>query len=91
MALLNIGQAMILAIGLTSVMIMAGFGVAGGTMTVGDFVAINVYMLQLAVPLNFLGFVYREIKQSLTDMESMFTLLNEDPEIKDVPGASPSP
>ncbi len=89
LALLNIGQALILGVGLTGVMVMAGFGVAGGTMTVGDFVAINVYMLQLAVPLNFLGFVYREIKQSLTDMESMFTLLNEDPEIKDAPGALP--
>ncbi len=88
LALLNIGQALILAVGLTSVMVMAGFGVAAGTMTVGDFVAVNVYMLQLAVPLNFLGFVYREIKQSLTDMESMFSLLNENKEIEDKPGAA---
>ncbi len=89
LSLLNIGQGAIIAIGLTAVMIMAAQGVADGSMTVGDFVLVNAYLVQLYLPLNFLGFVYREIKQSLTDMEAMFTLLDADAEITDRPGAPP--
>jgi ATP-binding cassette, subfamily B, heavy metal transporter len=84
---LNVGQAAIVGVGLTIVMIMAGIGVTDGNMTVGDFVLVNVYLIQLYIPLNFLGFVYREIKQSLTDMEAMFHLLGVDAEIKDDEGA----
>lgn len=87
LALVNIGQGAIIAVGLTVVMILAGQGVADGTMSVGDFVLVNTYLIQLYLPLNFLGFVYREIKQSLADMESMFSLLREDTEISDKPEA----
>ena len=83
LSLLNVGQAAIVGLGLTIVMIMAGIGVTDGTMTVGDFVLVNVYLIQLYIPLNFLGFVYREIKQSLTDMEAMFHLLGVPAEIRD--------
>ncbi|MDA0241729.1 MAG: ABC transporter ATP-binding protein/permease [Proteobacteria bacterium] len=86
---LNIGQGFVISAGLTIVMIMAGFGVANGSMTIGDFVLVNNYLIQLFLPLNFLGFVYREIKQSLTDMDHMFTLLEEDAEIADKPDAKP--
>ncbi|HLO76876.1 MAG TPA: ABC transporter ATP-binding protein/permease [Magnetospirillum sp.] len=89
LSLLNIGQGAIIAVGLTAVMIMAGAGVADGTMTVGDFVLVNSYLVQLYLPLNFLGFVYREIKQSLTDMESMFRLLDVNAEVTDSPDARP--
>ena len=89
LSLLNIGQAAIVGIGLTIVMIMAGTGVAAGRLTIGDFVLVNTYMIQLYLPLNFLGFVYREIKQSLTDMEAMFHLLDINTEVKDVPEAPP--
>ncbi|MEQ8665963.1 MAG: ABC transporter ATP-binding protein/permease [Rhodospirillales bacterium] len=89
LALLNVGQGVIIAVGLTVVMIMAGQGVVDGTMTVGDFVLVNSYLIQLYMPLNFLGFVYREIKQSLVDMEQMFALLREQPGIDDGPDASP--
>ncbi|MFP6778301.1 MAG: ABC transporter transmembrane domain-containing protein, partial [Alphaproteobacteria bacterium] len=74
LSLLNIGQGAIIAIGLTGITIKAGYEVAAGTMTIGDFVLVNTYLIQLYIPLNFLGFVYREIKQSLTDMEAMFEL-----------------
>ena len=84
---LNVGQGAIIAIGLTLVMYMAGRGVINKTMTVGDFVLVNTYMIQLYLPLNFLGFVYREIKQSLTDMERMFGLLDINEEVNDAPGA----
>jgi ATP-binding cassette, subfamily B, heavy metal transporter len=84
---LNIGQGIIIATGLVTVMLMAGFGVARGTMTVGDFVLVNSYLVQLYSPLNVLGMVYRNIKQSLTDLESMFRLLAVPPEIEDRPGA----
>ncbi|MCR9256809.1 MAG: ABC transporter ATP-binding protein/permease [Alphaproteobacteria bacterium] len=87
LALLNVGQGTIIAIGLVLVMLMAAEGVSTGDMTVGDFVLVNVYMLQLYVPLGFLGFVYREIKQSMTDMETMFRLLKVDQEIADRPDA----
>ena len=89
LTLLNIGQGAIIAAGLTAVMIMAGSGVAAGAMTIGDFVLVNAYLIQLYLPLNFLGFVYREIKRSLTDMEAMFALLGEAPEIGDAPDAGP--
>ena len=81
---LNIGQGFVISVGLTSIMLMAGFGFKDGTMSVGDFVLVNSYLIQLFLPLNFLGFVYREIKQSLTDMEDMFKLLDEKLEVADV-------
>ena len=89
LSLLNIGQGLIVAVGLTGITIMAGNEVAAGTMTIGDFVLVNTYLLQLYIPLNFLGFVYREIKQSLTDMEAMFGILSVAREIEDAPGAPP--
>lgn len=89
LSLLNIGQGAIIAIGLTGITIKAGYEVAAGTMTIGDFVLVNTYLIQLYIPLNFLGFVYREIKQSLTDMEAMFELTHIYPEIEDKPGAKP--
>jgi ATP-binding cassette subfamily B protein len=89
LSLVNIGQGAIIAGGLTAVMIMAGQGVIAGSMTLGDFVLVNAYLIQLYLPLNFLGFVYREIKQSLTDMEKMFELLSVDAEVEDAPGAGP--
>lgn len=89
LALLNIGQAAIIAGGLTIIMIMAAQGVRDGTMTVGDFVMVNTYLLQLYLPLNFLGFVYREIKRSLVDMEDMFSLLRMNTEVADKPDARP--
>lgn len=89
LSLLNIGQGLIVAVGLTGITIMAGNEVAAGTMTIGDFVLVNTYLLQLYIPLNFLGFVYREIKQSLTDMEAMFGILSVEREIEDAPGAPP--
>ncbi len=87
LSLVNIGQGGIIAVGLTSVMIMAGQGIAAGKMTVGDFVLVNTYLMQLYLPLNFLGFVYREIRQSLTDMEAMFRLLDQKREVVDDPDA----
>src|SRR5580658_7156793 len=86
---LNIGQGMIIAAGLVVVMLLAGRGVARGSMTVGDFVLVNAYLVQLYAPLNVLGMVYRNIKQSLTDFESMFRLLGVRAEIEDRPGAPP--
>ena len=87
LSFLNIGQGLVISIGLTIIMIMAGFGVKNGSMTIGDFVLVNSYLIQLFLPLNFLGFVYREIKQSLTDMEDMFKLIGQRLEIMDVSGA----
>jgi len=87
LAFLNIGQVLVIAAGVTGAMVMAGYGVVDGSMTVGDFVLVNSYLIQLFLPLNFLGFVYREIKRSLTDMEAMFGLLDEYPEIEDKPDA----
>src|SRR5438046_4333350 len=87
LALLNVGQGVIIAGGLIGVMILAAQGVAAGSMTVGDFVLVNAYLLQLYMPLNFLGMVYRNIKQSLTDLEQMTALLAVKPEIEDRVGA----
>jgi ABC-type transport system involved in Fe-S cluster assembly fused permease/ATPase subunit len=84
---LNVGQGVIIAAGLVAVMLLAAQGVARGTMTVGDFVLVNSYLVQLYAPLNVLGMVYRNIKQSLTDLESMFRLLGVRAEIEDRPGA----
>jgi ATP-binding cassette, subfamily B, heavy metal transporter len=89
LSLLNIGQAAIISLGVTIVLIMSGHGVVARELTVGDFVLVNAYLLQLYQPLNFLGFVYREIKQSLIDMETMFKLLTVDTEVADTPGALP--
>ncbi|MHC8510009.1 MAG: ABCB family ABC transporter ATP-binding protein/permease [Rhodospirillales bacterium] len=89
LSMLNVGQGFIIAAGLTIIMLMAGNGVVAGTMTLGDFVLVNAYLIQLYMPLNFLGFVYREIKHSLTDLEQMFSLLRVDTEIADAPGARP--
>ena len=87
LALLNLGQGAIVAVGLIGVMLLAGQGVAAGHMTIGDFVLVNTYLIQLYTPLNFLGMVYRNIKQSLTDIEQMMGLLKIRPEIEDRPGA----
>jgi ATP-binding cassette subfamily B protein len=87
LSLLNIGQGAIIAGGLTGIMLMAADEVVAGKMQVGDFVLVNTYLIQLYLPLNFLGFVYREIKQSLIDMEAMFVLLTAQKEIADLPEA----
>ena len=87
LSLLNTGQAVIIAGGLTTVMYMAARGIVAGTMTVGDFVLVNTYLMQLYQPLNLFGWVYREIKQSLADMERMFDLLDVAPEVSDRPDA----
>ncbi len=87
LSILNTGQGAIIAIGVTLVMLMAAKGVSDGTMTIGDFVLVNTFLLQLYLPLNFLGSVYREIKHSLTDMEAMFSLLSEEEEVTDKPSA----
>src|SRR3954468_14445155 len=87
LALLNVGQGGIIASGLIGIMLLAGQGVAAGAMTVGDFVLVNAYLIQLYMPLNFLGMVYRNIKQSLTDLEQLMALTKIEPEIEDRPGA----
>ncbi len=87
LATLNAGQSAIIAVGVTLLMILAADKVVKGSMTLGDLVLINAFMLQLYMPLHFLGFVYREIKHSLADMERMFTLLDENKEIQDKPDA----
>ena len=83
----NVGQGGIIAAGLVVLMLMSGHGVVSGTMTLGDFVMVNTYLIQLYLPLNFLGFVYRQIRQSLTDMEDMFELLQVSQDVSDKPGA----
>src|SRR5947199_1443058 len=87
LAVLNAGQAVLFTAGLTATMLMCAIGVRKGTNTVGDFVMVNAMMIQLYVPLNFMGMVYREIKQAIIDIENMFNVLQRDPEIKDAPGA----
>ncbi|HXZ46648.1 MAG TPA: ABC transporter ATP-binding protein/permease, partial [Pseudolabrys sp.] len=89
LALLNAGQAVIFTIGLTAAMVLCAYGIERGTNTVGDFVMINAMMIQLYTPLNFMGMVYREIKQAVTDIEIMFSILAREPEIKDQPNALP--
>ena len=89
LTLLNLGQGTIIAIGLVAMMSLAGEGVAAAEMTVGDFVLVNAYLIQLYTPLNFLGMVYRNIKQSLTDLEHMTALLAVKPDVVDRPGAAP--
>jgi ATP-binding cassette, subfamily B, heavy metal transporter len=89
LAMLNAGQAVIFSIGLTLAMVLAVYDVRAGRTTVGGFVMINALLVQLFIPLNFLGMLYREIKQALIDIEAMFDVLERDPEIKDKPGAVP--
>lgn len=89
LAVLNAGQAVIFTLGLASVMILCVLDVQAGTRTVGDFVMVNTMLIQLYIPLNFMGMLYREIKQSITDIETMFGILARDPEIEDDPGAKP--
>ena len=89
LSLLNIGQALIVGIGLTAIIIMAASEMVAGRMVIGDFVMVNMYMIQLYAPLNFHGFVYRQIKQSLIDIEAMFNLLEIGAEIEDAPGSPP--
>jgi ATP-binding cassette subfamily B protein len=89
LAFLNLGQQIIIAIGLMLILWRATLGVVDGAMTLGDLVLVNTLMIQLYIPLNFLGVIYREIKQSLTDMDRMFSLLNTEKEIADSPNAHP--
>ncbi len=86
---LNFGQAFIIAAGVTAIMIMAARGVVDGNMTLGDLVLVNAFLLQLFIPLNFLGIVYSQLKHALTDMHLMFDVLDQEPEIVDRPGARP--
>jgi len=88
LAFLNFGQALLITGGLVAVMVMAAMGVQAGTLTTGDFVMVNAYMIQITMPLNFLGTVYREIRQSLVDMGEMFDLLAQPPDVRDRPGAA---
>lgn len=83
LAFLNFGQSVLITGGLVVVMVMAALGVQSGAMTVGDFVMVNAYMIQITMPLNFLGTVYREIRQALVDMDEMFELLEQPPDVKD--------
>ncbi|HME29361.1 MAG TPA: ABC transporter ATP-binding protein/permease [Pseudolabrys sp.] len=89
LAVLNAGQAVIFTFGLAATMVMCAFEIKAGSKTVGDFVLINAMMIQLYQPLNFMGMVYREIKQAITDIEIMFSILARDPEIMDAPDARP--
>lgn len=89
LATLNSGQALVVTAAMTVLMILAATFVVAGSMTLGDLVLINAYMMQLFIPLNFLGFVYREMKRALADIEHMFELLHKEPGIQDAPGAQP--
>ena len=89
LAVLNAGQATIFTIGLAVCMVMCAYGIQEGRNTVGDFVMINAMMIQLYQPLNFMGMVYREIKQAVIDIETMFAILSRKPEIEDKPDAQP--
>ena len=88
LAFLNFGQSLIITSGLVGVMVLAAVGVQNGALTVGDFVMVNAYMIQITMPLNFLGTVYREIRQALVDMGEMFGLLEQPAEVQDAPGAA---
>ena len=89
LSFLNFGQSFLITSGLVAVMVMAAVGVQNGGLSVGDFVMVNAYMIQITMPLNFLGSVYREIRQAMIDMSEMFTLLGQPAEITDKPGAKP--
>jgi ABC-type transport system involved in Fe-S cluster assembly fused permease/ATPase subunit len=89
LAVLNTGQAIIFTVGLTAIMLLCAIGIRNGSKTVGDFVMINAMMIQLYQPLNFMGMVYREIRQAVIDIEKMFGVLSRDAEVKDIPGATP--
>jgi ATP-binding cassette subfamily B protein len=89
LSLLNVGQSAIIAIAVTLIMWRATAGVVDGSMTIGDLVLVNAFMLQLYVPLNFLGVIYREIRQALADMERLFALIDEHTEVRDAPDAPP--
>ena len=91
LGLLNIGQSLIIAAAVTALMVLAAEGVASGSLTLGDLVLVNALLIQLYIPLNFLGMVYREIKQAQIDMDRMFRLLEENREIEDRPDARPLP
>jgi ATP-binding cassette subfamily B protein len=91
LGVLNIGQSFIIALAVTALMVLAAQGVAARELTLGDLVLVNALLIQLYIPLNFLGMVYREIKQSLVDIDRMFRLLDENREIEDSPGAVPVP
>jgi len=88
LAFLNFGQALLITTGLVTVMVLAAIGVQRGDLTVGDFVMVNAYMIQITMPLNFLGTVYREIRQALVDMAEMFDLLDQPPDVRDAPDAA---
>jgi len=89
LSVLNVGQSLIIATAVTLLVWRATLGVVAGTLTLGDLVLVNALMIQLYIPLNFLGVIYREIKQSMIDMEKMFSLLSQNREIADAPGAQP--
>jgi ABC-type transport system involved in Fe-S cluster assembly fused permease/ATPase subunit len=89
LSFLNVGQSFLITAGLVAVMVMAAAGVQAGRLSIGDFVMVNAYMIQITMPLNFLGTVYREIRQSLVDMGEMFGLLDQPAEVTDKPGAPP--
>ncbi|MDD2176827.1 ABC transporter ATP-binding protein/permease [Acidovorax sp. D2M1] len=89
LSVLNTGQQLIIAVGLVAMLWRATQGVVDGRMTLGDLVMVNAFMIQLYIPLNFLGVIYREIKQSLTDLDKMFTLMDKEREVADAPGAQP--
>ena len=89
LSILTPGQQLIIAVGLVAMLWRATQGVVDGRMTLGDLVMVNAFMIQLYIPLNFLGVIYREIKQSLTDLDKMFTLMDKEREVADAPGAQP--
>src|SRR5262249_30390242 len=89
LSVLNTGQASIVAIGLTLLLWRASAGVVAGTMSLGDLVLVNAFLIQLSIPLNYLGVVYREVKQAMINIERMFALLEEPKEIRDAPDAKP--
>ena len=87
LSLLNVGQAGVVTLGVTLMLVLAAFDIRNGDMTVGDFVVVNTYLLQVAIPLNILGTVYREIRQSMVDMENLFALVDEQTDVADAPDA----